>query len=162
MSKIVNVLMTENFKNLETKQIDNDDLANYIKTHDSVFLDERTGVFTCDTNLSNLDWYYNYLNLCSDFARRNPGSYSTYILDLGYIPIVYLPSFAQPLAPKLLSKLQVSGIPFIQHKATSFILSYYNSDVMDAWVSKMDIEKHMGISIEKATSVEVARRVFES
>ena len=161
MSKSITIYTAQNFKDLESKSMLVEEVTDYCSLNEAI-LDDRTGVFSGHNNFSDLQWYYNYLELTSYFARRNPDSYATYLLDLGYIPIVYLPSFAQSIAPKLLSKLQVSGIPFIQHKSTSFVLSYYNSDTMDAWVSKIDIRKHLGIDFEQATSAEVARRIFES
>ena len=129
-------------------------------SREDVYMDERNNMFSYFTDFSNMEWYYNYLKSNSRYALRNPKSYPTYLLDLGYIPVVFLPSCCSSRSVSMINKLDTMNIPYIQTGAYSFVQNKPSLDYMDAWVSKLDIERIFGIPLNNITSVDVARRIY--
>ena len=154
MSLIVNI--ANNFLEEGTSYLQSETWLN----RPDVYLDERNNMFSYNTNFTNDNWYYNYLISNSRYALRNPKAYPTYMLDLGYIPVVFLPSCRAPKAISMISKLDAMNIPYVQTGAYSFVVSKPSLDYTDAWVSKLDIERILGIPLNQITSVETVRRIY--
>ena len=126
-----------------------------------VFYDSRNNLLSYNCDFSNNEWYYNYLNTNALYAHKNPSAYPTYLLDLGFIPVVFLPSCCAHLSATMINTLVQKGIPHIKTGAYSFMLRRPVTDVLDAWVSKLDIERIFGIPLKDITSADVARRIFD-
>ena len=125
-----------------------------------VYLDERNNTLSYETNFNNMEWYYNYLSSNAKFALRNPKAYPAYLLDLGYIPVVFLPSCCSSRSVTMINKLDNMNIPYIQTGAFSFVTSRPSLNYFDAWVSKLDIERIFNIPLDQITSVDIARRIY--
>ena len=125
-----------------------------------VFFDTRTNMLSSDSRFDTFDWYINYLKTTAIFAGKNPSAYPTYMLDLGYIPVVYLPSCCVGTYAEMFAKLDKIDIPYVKLNPTSFVMKYVDIDAVDAWVSKMDISRLWGIPVEQVRSVDVVRRIF--
>lgn len=121
--------------------------------------DSRLNFLTTDWDTSTFQWYYNYLATNQIIASRNPKAYCTYLLDIGYVPVIYLPSIAAELTPKFTQLLDNCGLPYIKMGATSFANKYCNIDTVDAWVSKMDAAKFLGCKPEDVRSADIFRRL---
>ena len=127
----------------------------------TVIYDARTNVISYNTDLSNMTWYQNYLKANDIFAKQNPDAYMTYLLDLGYMPIVFLPScLAQPMYAKMVNVLTKISLPFVQFKSRSFNIKYFESDTFDAWVSKLDVAELLHIAPKDVRADDLARRLF--
>lgn len=124
------------------------------------YFDARMAMISYDTDVSSLQWYINYINSAAYFARKNPKAYPSYMLQLGYVPVVYMPSCAGVDGVKFMSILDNSGIPYVRMKATSFVVPYFSSDMIDAWCSKLDLGDYMKCRPEDVRSVDVVRRLF--
>lgn len=126
------------------------------------FFDARMAMISYGTDISNLQWYINYIESAAYFARKNPKAYPSYMLQLGYVPVVYTPSCAGVDGVKFMSILDNSGIPYVRMKATSFVVPYFSSDMIDAWCSKLDLGEYMKCKPEDVRSVDVIRRLFDN
>lgn len=133
--------------------------SSYLKRPD-VYYDERSRFLTRNLNLSNWDWYYNYLEFTQVLASKNASAKANYLLDLGYVPVVYLPTCCLQLGNKMLEALDKVGIPYVKIRPTSFVNKYCDIVAIDAWVSKMDAASILGIPPEKVTSVAIVRRLL--
>lgn len=152
----VRVNIAKNFSEEGTRELPSESWL----ARPDVFLDERNNLFSYECNFEGWEWYYNYLKSNANFAFRNPKAYPTYLLDLGYIPVVFLPSCCSNRAVTMINTLDQKGIPYIKTGAYSFLLSKPQLDYMDAWVSKLDIERIFGIPIGSINSVDVVRRIY--
>lgn len=137
-----------------------------------VRFDLRTRMLTFNFDESNMDWYFNYIDSVRHFAQQNPTVYATFLLDAGYVPVIYLPidttetinarSICLNMQYKLLQALMKSTIPYISMTPTTFTpyrIQYGN--VSDAWVSKMDAIKFINKSPDKITADDVIREVLK-
>lgn len=151
----IKVFTSSNFK-LEgmTTMTTNSDYLN----RPDVKLDERLNMLNTGWDTSTFDWYYNYLEANQIIASKNANAYCNYLLDLGYIPIVYLPSPAVGLSSQFMKVLDASAIPYVKMGPTSFASRYCHLDTIDAWVSKMDAAKFLGCSPEAVRSADLFRR----
>lgn len=148
--------LAKNFKFIEKGAVAGTDVLD----EDSTFIDTRMIMLSRDTDFRGLDWYINYLDSAAFFARKNPKAYPTYLLQLGFIPVVYMPSCAGTIGAKLMTAFDSTGIPYIRMKATSFVVPYYQSDAVDAWASKFHLADYFGIKPEDVRAVDTARRLF--
>lgn len=150
-----------NFKIIETRDVTVDDVQRII-SNTTGYYDARSNILTTSVDFTNMEWYSNYLQANSIFATQHPDAYATYLLDLGYLPVVYLPScLHEVLYQKMLRALSNSGIPFVQFKSSSFIQKYYNTTDMDAWVSKMDLAEILDMKPESIRSQDIVGRLFQ-
>lgn len=151
----INVFTSRNFK-LEgmTHMTTN---SEYLKRSNITF-DERIKLLNTDWDTSTFDWYYNYLEANQIIASKNPKAYCTYMLDIGYVPIVYLPSQAITLTNNFMRVLDASQVPYVKMQPTSFANKYCNIDTVDAWVSKMDAAKFLCCKPEDVRSADFFRR----
>lgn len=133
--------------------------SDYLK-QDGVFFDERANFLTRNLDLSDFQWYYNYLDFMQTMANKNPNAKPMYLLDLGYVPVVYLPSCCLQIGPKLVEALDAADVPHVRLSPTSFVSKYCNLMTVDAWVSKMDIYERLGVKPEEVTSEMILRRLL--
>ena len=145
---------SQNFKYITDVEIPSiDEVSRYV-------MDERNMMLCEGLDLDNMEWYYNYLDTNAFFAMRNPGAYPTYLLDIGYIPLVFLPSCCSKFEVPMSNKLAELDIPSLKLRSMSFTLNYTKLDSFDTWVSKLDIEKIFGIPIQDIRASSVARRIY--
>lgn len=147
---------SENFAFIEQSELKSIEMLDEA----NVYMDARTAMVSYKTDFSGLDWYTNYLDSVAYFARKNPKAYPQYLLQLGYIPVVYMPSCAGQFGVQCMTVLSNLKIPYVRMKATSFVIPYYQSDMVDAWCSKLDLGAYFGISPENVRSTDVVRRLF--
>lgn len=131
-----------------------------ILSQPGVYFDERANFLTYGLNLHNYEWYYNYLNFMQVASTKNMNANPSYLLNLGYIPVVYLPSCCLQLTDSLMKVLEVNKVPHIKKAPTSFATKYCNIMTTDAWVSKMDVHEMLGVTPEKVTSEMLLRRLL--
>ena len=132
--------------------------SNYLK-RDDVFYDERCKFLTHNLDTSNWDWYFNYLEFNQVAANKNPSARPTYLLDLGYVPVVFLPTCCAKVGPTLIEILDRKNLPYIKTFPMSFVTKYCDIMGIDAWMSKMDAAKLLDIAPEQVTSALVLRRL---
>lgn len=118
--------------------------------------------------LSDVDWYINYLNLNVHIFNEGPvgkpagyqNGQAYHMLNIGYVPIGYCPSFAQEMTVALNKILEQKKIPFIRYFATSFVFPFYKWRGSDLWVSKMVAAELLHCPPEKVTSVDLFKEVI--
>lgn len=125
-----------------------------------VFYDERCRFITTFLNTDNWDWYYNYIDFLHTVSVRNTDAKPSYLLNLGYVPVIMLPSCCLRYSTSLFEALDNSGVPYIRVPAMSFVTSHCNVETVDAWVSKMDACKVLNCKPEEVTSIDVFRRLI--
>lgn len=103
-----------------------------------VMLDERTFILSHSVDRTNWDWYFNYINSIRTLAQKNYDSPANNILDLGYVPLIYLPSCMLFMESELFRILDVTGVPYTKLHKSSFIFNKVDLQGADAWMSKMD------------------------
>lgn len=157
MSKTVRVNSANNFVSTGTIELPSAEDLNA----SGCYYDVRNNMLSYNNNFQDKEWYYNYLKTNAMFAAKNPGAYPNYLLDLGFIPVVFLPSCCSHLSVSMINTLVQKGIPHIKTGAYSFVVQRPVVDYLDAWVSKLDIERIYGIPLKDITSAEVARRIFQ-
>ena len=131
----------------------------YLKTA-GVYFDERAYFLTRNLNLSNWQWYFNYLDFMQTAASKNPKAKPMYLLDLGYVPVVYMPSCCLKFGTELMEALDSKDIPHVKIAPTSFVRKYCDIMTVDAWVSKMDVAEPLGLKPENVTSEAIIRRLI--
>lgn len=156
MAKAFEVFMSDNCKLTSRCELPSED---YLQ-RPGVFYDQRVNMLIENINLTNMKWYENYLETMASLAGKNPDAYPTYMLDLGYIPIVYVPSCCAKLSVPMRTILDAKGIPHVKTNPMSFIFKYCSFDTIDVWMSKLDINKLFNIPIAEIKSVDVVRRLF--
>lgn len=132
----------------------------YLQRSD-VYLDERLGILTENWDRKDFQWYYNYLDSAKFLSTKNKDAYCNYLLDIGYIPLVYMPTVCKEFSVKLLNLLDKMNIEYVRMRPTSFVYSRVNIETPDAWISKMTVSKLLNIPIEQVTSKETFRRIFQ-
>lgn len=155
--KTPEVFISNNFKLIGKQELPS---AEYLQRA-GIYYDTRLGMLVENLSLTDIEWYANYLDTNAYIAGKNPSAYPTYLLDLGYIPIVYLPSCCITLGVPMLAQLDVQNIPYIKMSPLSFVHQYCNIDTVDAWVSKLDIHEALGIPVDQIKASDVARRLFK-
>lgn len=141
---------------------------------DNTFLDQRTNylcvTFTGNRNnpLSNVQWYKNYLELQRYLVNeggldKSPNYHTSLaysMLQLGFVPVGYCPSFAPEMTVEITRLLEQMHIPYVKTYAASFVHPFYRSTDRDVWVSKMDGSELLGCSPEQVTSVKIFERII--
>ena len=156
-SNSVRVNISHNFLEAGTEELPNEE---YLKRAD-VYYDTRNNMLSYNTDLQGLTWYLNYLESNARFASRNPMAYPGYLLNLGYIPIVFLPSCCSHQSVTMINKLDAIQLPYIKTAAYSFVVQRPVMDTLDAWVNKLDIEKKFGIQMLDITSRKVVEMIYD-
>ena len=75
----------------------------------------------------------------------------TYMLRLGFIPLIMAPSFWGDKAHTMILPHIPKEFPYYPRPAVSFLNSRYRSDYPDIWVSKLDAAKLIGCKPELVT-----------
>lgn len=143
-----------------------------ILSRPDVRFDLRTRMLTYDFDPSTMDWYFNYIDSIRHFAVKNPDVYAQFLLDAGYVPVIYLPidttdsvnrqSICLKWHRKLLSALMKSKFPYVSLAVTTFTphrIQYGN--ITDAWVSKMDAAAILNKAPETITADDVIKEVLK-
>lgn len=143
-----------------------------VLTRPDVRFDLRTRMLTYNFDHTSMEWYFNYIESIRHFANRYADSYATFLLDAGYVPVIYLPidttesinrqSICLSYYDILLRALMKSKIPYISLTATTFLpyrIQYGN--VTDAWVSKMDAAKILNKAPDTITADDVIKEVLK-
>ncbi len=131
---------------------------NYLEQLD-IFYDERNQFLTQGIDKSNWQWYYNYIDFVHTISSKNPNARPLWLLDIGYIPIVYLPSCCSGMSTELFAKLDEKRIPYVKTQPYSFVTKYVNGLTADGWVSKMDLSKILNIPPNEITSEKVLKEL---
>ena len=134
--------------------------------------DLRTRMLTFNFDHTNMNWYFNYIKSARHFAAKHPDGWATFLLDAGYVPVIYLPidttetvnrqSICLNYYNVLLKALMRSKLPYISMTATTFApyrIQYGN--ITDAWVSKMDASRFLHKAPELITADDVIREVLK-
>ena len=123
--------------------------------------DARNKFLTYDFDDSNWDWYFNYLQFTYMCSMSAVNARCNYLLDLGYVPVIYLPSFIDTaVESNLFDKLDKTKVPYVKMYKTSFQVSKTDLEGADAWVSKMDAAKYLGCDPVAVTSKDFIRRLL--
>lgn len=150
------VIVSNNFLENGTSEVD----LEAAMSGSYVYFDARNDMLSYDSSFADNTWYFNYIKSNVNFAARNPKAYPSYLLDLGYVPVVFLPSCCSQQAVTMINVLDQKGYPYIKTGAYSFVKQRAYLDYMDAWMSKLDIERIFGIPLFQITSEEVIRRIY--
>lgn len=153
----VRVNIAKNFLECGTEDLPN---ADFLQRPD-VYYDMRNNLLSYEVDMKGLQWYYNYLESNARYASRNPMAYPGYLLNLGYIPVVFLPSCCASYSVTMINKLDSIRLPYIKTAAYSFVVQRPVMDTLDAWVNKLDIERVLGIPMMEITSRKVVERVYD-
>lgn len=157
MSNTIKVNISENFVERGSEDLPNESWLN----RPDVYYDLRNNMLCYHADFSNMQWYLNYLDSNARYASRNPSAYPGYLLNLGYIPIVFLPSCCSQYSVTMINKLDSLQLPYIKTAAYSFVLQRPAMDTVDAWVNKLDIEEKFGIPMLDITSRKVVERIYD-
>ena len=134
--------------------------SSYLKRPD-VFYDDRNNIITEHLDTSNWEWYFNYLEFVQVQANRNVKAKGNYLLNMGYVPVVYLPTCIDAkISTMLFEILDKKKVPYVRVKPYSFTKEHYDSTNIDAWVSKMDAAKLLGVEPINIRSVDILRRLI--
>lgn len=134
--------------------------ASSVLNESSTFFDDRMNLLSVDTNFNEMYWYINYIDTTAYFAKNNRRAYPTYLLDLGYVPVVYVPTCVPTLSVKLNIILDQKKIPYVKVKGTSFVRNYFSTDIVDSWVHKFDAAKLLRCNVEDVRSIPLIKEVF--
>lgn len=148
--------LSDNFKFTQKGEVGGYDVLDDPQT----YMDARNAMLSFNTDFNNWEWYVNYIESTVYFAKHNPKAYPSYLLHLGYVPVVYMPTCITDLNIKHMAVLDSLKIPYVKIRATSFAVPYFQSEMVDAWVSKIDLGKYFGIAPEDVRSVDMIRRLF--
>lgn len=129
------------------------------------FYDIRTNSLGVNVDFHNWQWYLNYIKLVGVIARNTVGkSRCAYLLNNGYIPLIYLPTDVvkanYELEVKLFELLDSQGIPYARLRKSSFLDRKVDVEGSDAWVSKMDMSELLGCKPYEVTTCAVLKEVF--
>lgn len=144
--------------------------VDYITENDELFLrnkqyyDQRTGFLNTqftpaldNSVLRNFSWYVNYMHLnytlLSAYMAEKPGQQlsSMNLLNIGYIPVGYAPSFLSNVNPFIVQLLELRKVPYVLYRATVMCKTYFKTDMKDVWVSKLDAAKYLGCDPNEVT-----------
>lgn len=157
--------------NTETMYDANGNVMSFITENDPLYkncqrtYDLRTG-YLCTHFTQNpadpfhdLTWYVNYLYinymlLCSPAEKKNNAS-ALSLLNIGYIPIGYPPSFTPSFNAKMTMMLEIHKIPYIMYHATVMGNQFYKTNDKDIWVHKLDAAKFLGCAPSEVTSLKL-------
>lgn len=157
------VNLAVNFLEQGTEDWPNEDFLN----RPDVYYDLRNNMLSEKCDFSNLQWYLNYMKSNVRYASRNFSAYPSYLLNLGFIPVIFLPMCYTKDAPmfheminSMFHRLDNLRIPYIKTAGYSFVLQRPAGEQFDAWVSKLDIERLFQIPLRQITSEDIVRRLF--
>lgn len=130
-------------------------------------LDTRTGSVTYGLKTDDWSWYHNYISFQQFLSNNVPDARISYLLDLGYVPVIYLPSCVATLASSdtnmttlMFKLLDASPFEYVTTRPMSFVRSKCDIDTMDAWVHKLQAADILECSPESVRSLDIIRRVY--
>lgn len=147
LSAAIKVFVSNNFKVDQLIDLPDESAL----SNPRISYDERNHILTYDLDLSNWQWYYNYLDFVYTISNSR-NTKATWLLDLGFVPIVYLPSCCSSYASLLFKIMDNASIPYIKMQPYSFLSRYVSDMALDGWMSKMEASKLLGLAPEKITS----------
>lgn len=135
--------------------------AKKLSEQPGTYYDLRTNVLSRQTDFSNMQWYYNYISTLEWMAVHHSSDRLNTLLDLGFVPVICLPSCN--LSPSLMwfRKLDAANLEYISIHAVSFLYNRCDIDTSDAWVSKLVASEKFGIPVEQVRSVDIIRKVLD-
>ena len=151
------VSMGCNFEFMHTQHINNPEK---LQSGDTLY-DRRCNFVSTMNDFSNWKWYYNYLNHLFILSCRKLDARPSYLLDLGYIPLIMFPTCCADKSIPLVQILDSKHIPYIRQPAMSFLNKYWDPDQLDVWVSKMEMAKLFDLEPNLIRSEVIFRRIFE-
>lgn len=95
--------------------------------------------------------YYGYTEYLKKMAMSSPFDNTTYMLRLGFIPLVMAPSFWGERAHEMILPIIPKSLPYYPRPSVGFRNPYFRSDFPDIWVSKLDAAKLCGCRPEQVT-----------
>lgn len=151
-SKGVNVFTADNFMLSGKTKVD----SHYVESLPvGMLYDERCNLLTFNNQISidDMTWYKNYLSTVRQFTQRTEcNTRMLHMLDLGYIPAVYLPTCVDSSIGRLFqSVLDHFSIPNVTMYPSSFVVKRINFVGTDIWVNKMDISEFVNKPPERVT-----------
>lgn len=150
------VSMGCNFEFIDTQIASNPEkLANA-----NTLYDKRCNFVSTMNDFSNWNWYFNYLNHLFVLSNHKLDARPSYLLDLGYIPLLMFPTCCADKSQPLIEILDSEAIPYIKMPALSFLTNYWDPDQLDVWVSKMDMAKLLNCEPDQVRSEKVFKRLF--
>lgn len=156
MSEAFKVFVGVNFKVDGLEELPS---ADYLSRPD-VFYDERNRFVTSGLDRSSWDWYFNYLDFVQTLSVKNATAKPMWILDLGYVPVVYMPSCCSGFGVQLFKALDNKGIPYVKLRPYSFVSKYTEGMDSDGWMSKMDAAKLLNCAPEEVTSTRILKELI--
>lgn len=116
----------------------------------SDMLDMRNYIYARNPTYTK-ESYLGYLNIVKQLAMSQTYEEGTYMLRLGFIPLIMAPSFWGDKAHTMILPHIPKEFPYYPRPAVSFLNSWYRSDYPDIWVSKLDAAKLIGCKPELVT-----------
>lgn len=113
-------------------------------------LDKRNFIYARNHTFTK-ESYLGYLNQVKTLAMSATSDDSTYMLRLGFIPLVMPPSFWGDRAHTMILPRLPKSLPYYPRPAISFLNFRYHSDYPDIWVSKLDAAELCGCKPELVT-----------
>lgn len=138
-------------------RIEIDSKNDFSNNPDEMF-DERASILSRNVRRNDWDWYLNYIDSIRSLALKNYASPACNMLDLGYIPLIYLPTCMLFMENDLFHILDVTGVPYIKLRKSSFVFNKVDLQGADAWISKMDAAELLGCAPHAVTSEMCIRR----
>lgn len=130
-------------------------------TSDRYVIDSRNDFVCEDVDLSNWGWYINYLDYVQEMFVRNSDCRVAWLVNLGYVPVVYMPSCFVSFGAIIKNVLDRAELPYITWHATSMTKRKIALSTADAWVSKMDAAVKFGVNPEDVTSNFIIKELFK-
>ena len=119
---------------------------------DGTYFDLRYKMLCLDSKISKTDWtwYKNYLTTVRGFSEKSDNHHALAMLDIGYIPIVYMPAIDSmgtslfEYAHILNMALDKLHVPYMTRTPISFMYTKASFVAMDSWVNKLDVADLLG------------------
>ena len=143
---IPNYAITQNFQSV---------IPNAVPTSEDHF-DMRNLIYSRGSTFT-LDAYLNYLKISKEIAM-DAAPERSYMLWLGFIPLIMPPSFWGDKAHALIMPVLPKTLHFYPWPASSFRGIRYTSDYPDIWVSKLDAAELCNCKPENVTVEGVLHR----
>lgn len=148
-------------------EIINDEQAKDILDRNAGHIDTRTMSITHGIRSDDWTWYHNYMAFQQFAASKVADARPMYMLDLGYVPVIFLPSCVVELSAGnrnmttlMYQLLDCSDFEYVTTRPMSFILNKVDIDTMDAWVHKIQAAEVLGCSPENVRSLDIIRRIY--
>lgn len=158
-------IYTLNFKDIITPQ----KWSSLDKSKYKIFLDEKNNICAgIDEDITFEIIYKRYIDIISDIISKSIYDDRIYVnyayLDLGLVPLIYLPSFFQKnsLVDQLFNKATKypKKINPIILPNVSFLVNEHRIKAFDYWIKRHDAASILGVSDDKVTWAKLTEVVF--